>query len=72
MAIKRVMVETVADPRHGSIFLEGEHHDELPQDRVYVDPHTGIVLDGGKGHRLADLRGNEIELPKTTWYFNDI
>ena len=68
MAIKRIPVETVADPNHGTLVLEGEGREVLPLDRVYVEPEDGTIRDGNLGHRLKDLRGNEIEIPRTIWY----
>ena len=68
MSIRRIPVETVADPDHGTMTLEGDGYDRLPSDRVYVNPRTGIIRDGSRGSRLLDLSGNEIEIPKTTWY----
>lgn len=66
--MKRIPIETLADSQHGRIVLEGENHENLPQDRVYVDPVSGRVVDGGKGGKIGDLRGGEAELPKTTWF----
>ncbi len=68
MAIRRVPVETIADPDHGTLVLEGDSREELPHDRVYVSPRAGAVRDGKRGDKLRDLEGNEIEIPRTTWY----
>ena len=68
MAIRRVPIETVADPLHGKINLEGNSRDLLPRDRVYINPIEGTVIDGREGDTLGQLKGDEIELPRTTWY----
>jgi hypothetical protein len=68
MPIKRIPIETVADPAHRSMYFEGDESELLPVDRVYIDPISGSVRDGCRGHRLGDLHGHEIEIPRTTWY----
>ena len=68
MAIRRVPVETVADPENRTICLEGPGTALLPPNKVYVDPDKGTVRHGEKGDRLIDLSGDEIEIPRTTWY----
>ena len=68
MAIRRVPIESVADPEHGRMQLSGDSHDLLPRDKVYVDPANGRLKDGRRGDTLSDLDGDEIEIPRTTWY----
>lgn len=68
MAIRRVPIESVADPEHGRMQLYGDSRDILPRDRVYVGPRDGRLKDGRRGDTLADLGGDEIEIPRTTWY----
>jgi hypothetical protein len=68
MTVRRIPVMTVADPEHGTMVLEGDSYEVLPPDRVYVNPQRGIIKDGRSGDRLLDLSGNEIEIPRTTWY----
>ena len=68
MDIRRIPIESVADPVHGTMQLYGDSDDLLPRDRVYVDPRSGRLKDGRRGDTLEDLGGNEIEIPRTTWY----
>lgn len=68
MAIQRVPVQTVADPVHGQVDLEGNANDALPNDRVYVDAQSGRIADGRLDGKLSDLKGGELEIPRTVWY----
>ena len=68
MALQRVPIQTLADPTHRAVELQGNRNDKLPTDKVYVDPQSGHVQDGRRGDQLKDLRGNEMERPRTTWY----
>jgi len=68
MAIRRVPIESAADLNHQKVQLEGDYYDELPNGKVYVDPYDGSTIDGDQGGTLGQLQGNEIEIPKTTWY----
>ena len=68
MTVRRIPVATVADPDHGTMHLEGDEHERLPLDRVYVNPRRGTIKDGQLGDKLRDLSGNEIEIPRTTWF----
>lgn len=68
MALRRIPIQNLADPRHEVVVLEGRANERLPSNRVYVDLDTGKVINGSKGARLSQLRGREIELPRTTWF----
>jgi len=70
--MRRIPIESLADGQHGRIALEGENTERLPKDRVYIDPKTGRIVDGGKGGKMGDLKGGMAELPKTTWWNMDI
>lgn len=68
MTIKRIPIENLTDANHGRVALEGNSWDRLPKSSVYVDPKTGKIIDGSKGATLGELRGDEVELPRTTWH----
>ncbi len=61
-------IPTVAESDTNVIEMEGRPDDRLPDNRVYVDPHSGRTVDGRRGGKLRDLRGDEIEILRTTWF----
>lgn len=65
--MKRV-IQTTTTPNHDTMVLEGMPHETLDKTKAYVNPFNGDCFDGSNGHRLRDLKGNEMEIPKTTWF----
>lgn len=66
--MRRIPIETVADPNQRSLQLEGHNSELLPSDKVYVDPVSGKTFSGKQGHRMKDLPPNAIETPKVHCY----
>ena len=63
------LIHQASGPEHGTASLvPARPNENVPRDRVYVDPQTGQVYDGRRGHKLADVPDGAVELPVTTWY----
>ena len=65
----RPLIHEASGPEHGTnLLVPTKPNEGLPLDRVYVDPGTGRVYDGRRGHRVSDVPDGAVELPVTTWY----
>ena len=64
--MKRIEVNSVADPKHGKVILEGRHNERLPSNRLYI-AEDGTIVDPREGGSLSQLKGGEIEFGRSTW-----
>jgi hypothetical protein len=62
------LIYRASGPEHGTTSLVPRSDESIPSDRVYLDPQTGQVYDGRRGHKLADVPDGAVELPVTSWY----
>jgi hypothetical protein len=62
------IIHQASGPEHGTSLVMARSDENIPRDRVYVDPQTGQVYDGRRGQKLADVPDGAVELPVTTWY----
>lgn len=62
------LIHQASGPEHGTSLVAAKSDENIPRDRVYVDPQTGQVYDGRRGYKLADVPDGAVELPVTTWY----
>jgi len=65
---RKPAIYQASGPEHGTIQLEQDDYNSLPNDRVYLDPETGRVFDSRRGNKLSDIPQGAVELPRTTWY----
>jgi len=64
--MKRIEVNSVADDKHGKVIYEGRPSEMLPSNRLFI-AEDGTIVDPREGGSLSQLRGGEIEFPRTTW-----
>ncbi len=63
------LIYRASGPEHGTASMApARANDNIPSDRVYLDPDTGQVYDGRRGHKLADVPDGAVELPVTHWW----
>lgn len=63
------LIHRASGPEHGTTSLPSAMgNQDIPSDRVYLDPNTGQVYDGRRGHKLSDVPTGSVELPVTTWF----